>query len=373
VKIAIVQFYPYHEEVMAPQIDFLLPGNNLFIAAPSSVLQNDYISFFSKQITPIEFKENVFKGNKIINFFFRIFSIVCKYFQIYKAHKKKCFDLIIFNTINKPFHFIFIRSFFNNINKIHIIHNSDHYLSQKKFKSLYLFKKNLFISNNVYEYFIGRINNLADPFFFDWFLPTLSGIPLENNIPNVLLSSKINIVVPGSVHDYRRNYSGLFDALKSLAAQEFPFTVILLGKMSSEKQDEINSIGLGHVIKSFTNYIPGRDMLYYIKNADAVAFLIDPKIGDDFQLYNKYKASGSSILCLSFGTPCIVSDHFTVDRDLTEKAITYPGTHIECVFNDILSGKITKELLKKLKDIPLPYQYSHDYQKKHYRKLIGVE
>jgi hypothetical protein len=165
---------------------------------------------------------------------------------------------------------------------------------QKKIKPLYLFKKSLFISNNVYEYFIGKIN-LTDPSFFGWFLPTLSGIPLENNISNVLSSSKINIVVPGAVNDYRRNYSGLFDALKSLTVQEFPFTVILLGKMSSEKQNEINSMGLGHTIKSFTNYIPGRDMLYYIKNADAVAFLIDSKIGDNFQLYNKYKASGSSI------------------------------------------------------------------------------
>jgi hypothetical protein len=358
---------------MAPQIDFLLPDNNLFIAAPLAVLQNDYIAFFGKRITPVEFKNSVFEGNKIINFFFRFFSILYKYFQLYSTYKNERFDLIIFNTINKPFHFIFIKLFFSDVNKIHIIHNSDHYLSQKKIKPLYLFKKNLFISNNVYGYFISKINNLADPFLFDWFLPTLSGIPLESNIPNILPSSKINIVVPGAVNDYRRNYSGLFDALKSLAVQEFPFTVILLGKMSSEKQSEINSMGLGHIIKSFTNYIPGRDMLYYVKNADAVAFLIDSKIGDGFQLYNKYKASGSSILCLSFGTPCIVSDHFTVDRDLKEKAITYPGTHIECIFNDIISGKITKKLLKKLKDIPLPHQYSHSYQKKHYRKLIGVE
>jgi hypothetical protein len=132
-------------------------------------------------------------------------------------------------------------------------------------------------------------------------------------------------------------------------------------------------MGLGQIIKSFTGYVPGQDMISYVKNADAIAFLIDSGIGDNFELYNKYKASGSSVFCLSFGIPCIVSDCFTIDRDLKKRAIIYPGTHIEYVFNDILSGKITKKLLKTLKDTPMPYQYSYDYQKKHYRKLIGID
>jgi hypothetical protein len=373
VKIAIVQFYLYHEEVLAPQINFLLPDNELFVAAPPGVLQNDYIFPFAKQIKVIAFNNNIFNGNKIINFLSRSFSIFYKYIQLYNVYKKERFNFIIFNTITKPFHFIFIKLFFTHVNKIHIIHNSDRYLTQKRIKPLYLFKKNLFISNDVYEYFTDKITNPANHLLFDWFLPILSGIPMTDNNTNILSTDKINIVVPGSVNSCRRNYSGLFSALKSLPAQDFPFTVILLGKMSPEKQSEINSMGLGHIIKSFTNYVPGQDMLYYIKNADAIAFLIDSGIGDNFQLYNKYKTSGSSVFCLSFGIPCIVSDHFTVDEDLKEKTITYPGTHIECVFNDILSGKITKKLLKQLKDIPLPYQYSYDYQKKHYRKLIGVE
>jgi hypothetical protein len=263
--------------------------------------------------------------------------------------------------------------FFGHVDKIHIIHNSDRYLTKKRIKPLYLFKKNLFISNDVYEYFIDKITNLADPFLFDCFLPALSGILMENTVSDILSASKINIVVPGAVNDCRRNYVSLFTALKSLPAQEFPFTVILLGKISPERQKEIDNLRLGHVVKSFTNYVPGQDMLYCVKNADAVAFLIDSGIGDNFQLYNKYKASGSSIFCLSFGTPCIVSDRFTIDKDLTTKAITYPDDHIECVFNDILSGKITKKLLKALKDIPIPYRYSYEYQKKHYRKLTGVE
>jgi hypothetical protein len=281
--------------------------------------------------------------------------------------------LIIFNTINKPFHFFFIKLFFSGIDKIHIVHNADLFLTRKKAKPLKLFKKNLFLSFDVYEYFLNKIDNPEDPSLFDWFLPTLSGIPIIDNSSDILSPHKINIVVPGAVKDYRRNYSGLFAALKLLPVQEFPFTIILLGKMPIEKQNEINALGLGHVVKSFPNYVAGQDMLYCVKNTDAIAFLIDSNIGDNFQSYNKYKASGSSVFCLSFGTPCIVSDDFALDKDLREKAVTYPDTHIECVFNDIISGKITKKLLKNIKDIPLPYQYSRDCQRKHYRKIIGIK
>jgi hypothetical protein len=372
-KVVIVQFYSYHEEVIAPQLDFLLPDNELFVAAPPSVLQNDYISFFIKQIKTIEFKETALSNNKIINLFLRFFSILCKYIQLYTMHKKEHFRLIIFNTINKPFHFVFIKLFFKCVDKIHIIHNADHYLTPDRIKQLYLFKKNLFISADVHRYFLDEVGNMAAPSLFDWFLPVLSGIPTTDNNAGILPDDKITIVVPGSVKDYRRNYSGLFNALKSLSVHEFPFSIILLGKISPEKQREIDTMGLGHVIKTFTEYVPGQDMLYFIKNADAIAFLIDSGIGDNIRLYNKYKASGSSILCLTFAVPCIVSDHFNIDSDLKEKAIIYPGIHIERVFNSIISGEITKSHFKKLKSIPLPHQYARDYQKKHYRKLIGLE
>jgi hypothetical protein len=113
-------------------------------------------------------------------------------------------------------------------------------------------------------------------------------------------------------------------------------------------------------------------MLRQIKNADAIAFLVDKTIGENNQLYNKYKASGTSAFCLSFGIPCIVSDDFLLDEALKNRAIIYHNSRIETVLFDIINGKLTKDHFKRLKQIPLPAEYSFDYQRRHYGECTGV-
>jgi hypothetical protein len=132
-------------------------------------------------------------------------------------------------------------------------------------------------------------------------------------------------------------------------------------------------MGLNHIIKTYTEYIPGQKMLDMIKNADAVAFLIDSHIGDNAALYNKYKATGTSALCLSFSIPCIASSDFTLNYGLEEKAIIYDDSHIESVFNDIIAGKLSRAYFRELKAKPLPSVYLPEYQRHHYRSLIGID
>jgi hypothetical protein len=118
--------------------------------------------------------------------------------------------------------------------------------------------------------------------------------------------------------------------------------------------------------------VPGDEMLQTIKSADAIAFLVDKNIGDNYQLYNKYKASGTSVLCLSFGLPCIVSSDFHVDSALKDRSIIYPGSNIQKIFIDIMNGTLSKKYFTELKKKPLPIMYSADFQRSHYRKIIGL-
>jgi hypothetical protein len=147
---------------------------------------------------------------------------------------------------------------------------------------------------------------------------------------------------------------------------------VFLGKCSVEFQKEIKEKRLDRFIKTYTDYVNGKEMLRTIKNADAVAFLIDKNIGGNCYLYNRYKASGSSVFCLSFGVPCIVSSDFLLDRGLSEKAVVYNGTHFEQILSGIRDGNVSKDFLKKLKTIPVSEQYSYEYQRDHYRMSIGV-
>jgi hypothetical protein len=370
-KIALVQFYNYHEEVLSPQIDFLLPDNEVFVLAPQNVLNNDYISYYKNYIHSKMFFDVKLSG--ILTFPIKIIFTLIKYFQLYHSFKIEKYDTIIFNTITKPFHFFIIKTLFNRVTKIHIIHNAQLYLSKRMVAKLDIFKKNLFISQDVYNFYLSNRNGLPAPSNFGWFYPFLSEEIISHPKNNKLLNDKINIIIPGAVMDSRRNYTGLFSALKKIEQEDTPFNLLFLGKCDTKKQKEISDLGLNRIITVFSEYIPGNEMLYYIKYADIIAFLIDSSIGENFQFYNRYKASGTSILCLSFGIPCLVSDSFKIDKALESRAIIYKDHNIESFFLDCIFGKITKESLQKLKALPVASQFSCKGQKEQYRTEIGVD
>jgi hypothetical protein len=146
-----------------------------------------------------------------------------------------------------------------------------------------------------------------------------------------------------------------------------------LGKISPEHQKEIDRRGLGAIIKTYDKYVSGEEFLQTIKYADAVAFLIDKNIGNNYQLYNKFKASGTSVLCLSFGVPCIVSDDFYIDDALRDRSIVYPGSNIEKIFIDIMNGTLSKKYFVEFKKKSLPILYSAEHQRLHYREILGLE
>jgi hypothetical protein len=369
VKIVLVQFYQYHEEVLAPQINFLLPDNELFVAAPGEVFKNDYISAFEPSIKKIVFSDKKY-DKKSIHILFRILSIINKYIQLFFAVKKNNIEAIIFNTINKRFHICFIKILFGKTKNIHIIHNAQVFKTERAVNSLSLFKLNLFLSFDIYNYFINKHTGAVNNKKFDWFLPSLNNPVFYEDFPNddILSGEKINIVIPGSVDDNRRNYNGLLNALDSIKDNNVPFQIIFLGKTPENKQRLINEKKLNHIVKTFADYVPGKLMLYLIKNSDAIAFLIDKTI--NCQIYNTYKATGTSIFCLSFGIPCIVSDDFILDTGLKDRAIVYPESHIDFVFNDMIKGKLTKEYFRTLKNIAPANEYSAEFQRAHYRKLI---
>jgi hypothetical protein len=370
-KLVLVQFYQYHEEILAPQIDFLLPDNEVFVAAPPAVLEHDYIKIFNARISRIFFSDKKGNNKKTIYIFKRFLSILLKYIILSRAVKKNHIDLIVFNTLTKSFHFILINLFFKRKDKIHIIHNAQLFITRNSKRRLKTFRKNLFLSVDVYNYYIHNHND--NTFKCDWFFPTLinlAGTGLSDN--DIFSEDKINIIVPGSIDNKRRNYEGLFLALKKMEIENPNFQIFLLGKASSEIQRQIIDMKIDHIIKTFSEYIPGKVMLEYTKNADAAAFLIDPCIGGNHLIYNKYKITGTSVLCLTFSLPSIVSDAFDIDEGLKEKAIFYPGSNIENVFNEMLSGKLSKTYLRKLKALPLPPLYLPENQRQHYRALIGV-
>jgi len=374
-KIAIVQFYPYHEEVLVPQIDYLYNNHKLYIAAPESVFNNDYISHYKDKIHPIIYKNHT---RKKIFFLTRIFSILYKYIILLKYHKREIFDIIIFNTITYKFHYSIIKLFLKNVKKIQIMHNSQSFIIKNNINYLKLFFNNLIISYDAYSRFKNDINLLFLPPSppIDWFYPLLSLniIKDKNNFNIIFDDSYINIVIPGSVDEKRRNYSSLFSALgKYKNKHALKFKIYLLGKISSNIIEKLKNDGLCNIIYYYTEFISGYDMINCIKKADAVAFLLDSKLGENLHLYNNYKVSGTIGLCLSFGSPCIVSDEFFLESTLKNKAIVYPKDNIDYILSQIESGVLTKDYFTNLRSLPLDSKCSYEFQQEHYIKTLGIE
>ncbi|MDR1074119.1 MAG: hypothetical protein LBL45_10675, partial [Treponema sp.] len=211
-NILLVQLYNYHEEVLAPQVDFLLPDNTVFVAAPESALQNYYIKTFDSRIKKIVFDGADYDVHKKRWIIHRFVSVLIKYIRLFKHVKKQRIDLIVFNTITKPFHFIFIKFLFGRIEKAHIIHNAQDYTTEEAMRPLNMFKKNLFISHDVYNFYTTNICTNKNKSLFGWFLPTLANFIPQDDVETF---SEIVIVVPGGVDNSRRNYKGFLAAFAS--------------------------------------------------------------------------------------------------------------------------------------------------------------
>jgi hypothetical protein len=69
--------------------------------------------------------------------------------------------------------------------------------------------------------------------------------------------------------------------------------------------------------------------------------------------------------------PCIASDDFPIDSALKSKAVMYPNTHIEFIFEKMINGDLKKENFAQLKNIPLPEEYSPEFQRIYYKKIIN--
>jgi hypothetical protein len=381
-NIALVQFYPYHEEVVGPQIDFLLRGNNLFLAAPKALFRNEYITAAAPSPPPHNgrFKAIMFSDTKFPNspFFapFRLLSITLKYLKLYAYHLYHRFDMIIFVTLTKDFHFLFIKLFFGKAEKIHIMHNADYFLSPRTAKFLRPFKKNLLLSETAFKRFSKETASSIDPEKVDWFCPLLTA-GLASGYQSAIMDTGgavINIVVPGGVDKSRRNYASLFRAAEQFKnSGNLKFKIYLLGKRGPEIRRFLRERGLDKIIITFDGYVPGGDMLYCVKNADAAAFLLDSKMEGNFSRYNTYKTSGATNLCLTFGTPCIVSSEYNLEEALKSRAVVYENDRIETVLDDITNGKLTKGYFSALRALPLPEKYRYENQRDHYRKTIGID
>jgi hypothetical protein len=83
------------------------------------------------------------------------------------------------------------------------------------------------------------------------------------------------------------------------------------------------------------------------ESMDLVFFLIDSDV-ENYQYYNKYKVSGTSVLLKTFRRIGVSSDDFQVDRTLKETMLYYRSTDVGSVLEKLVRGEITHAQIAEL-------------------------
>jgi glycosyltransferase involved in cell wall biosynthesis len=259
-------------------------------------------------------------------------------------------EAIVFNTTYTWADLLLIVALFPRRKTFQIVHNYQRFLGPVSFLFFQWFSNNLVLSEEVYEHIRathpktnGKLSFFL-PIFFKSFMDTCpSRRPKWKNG-----SAEFNLGVVGNIDQSRRNYKGLIEAVERLKAirPALNFRIHMVGSAPVEFHALVREKGLEDVVSvyGFCSFV---DMFALSESMDLVFFLIDSDV-ENYQYYNKYKVSGTSVLLKTFRRIGVSSDDFQVDRTLKETMLYYRSTDVGSVLEKLVRGEITHAQIAEL-------------------------
>ncbi|MFC1503836.1 hypothetical protein ACFL6D_00310 [Spirochaetota bacterium] len=380
--IALVQYTNQHEEVLAPQIEMLKGFCRVEVFAPESIFETDLLRALSSEYN----KNKVYAPKHLL---IKIIRRLVPFFFAWTCYKKirnKAADLavscVIFNTISSIYELCLIVFLFRKIPTIHIIHNMQHYAHMPRKHFLSYFKKNLFISKDVFDHTIRHCIREEEVHRYDHFLPILfdSFLSRKGTVGTIggytgkysINTELINIGIVGSVDMKRRNYRCAVESVKKAnsSAGRCLYRIYIISRISSRVRNYIYKSGMYDSFVYFNDHIPYAEMFHLIKRIDLLAFMADRSVKNN-KYYNTYKITGTSVLAKAFKKPCISSDEFRIDGSLRDKTLFYHADRFDEVLRKINAGEITKNTIKELAEkFSAEGSFDQTFQKERYLSII---
>lgn len=335
-----------HEEVLFPLVELLRDDYDVAVLAPQSLLDVDLLSRTRGLYRAIPFEWNQ-RDSK----WRRLLRLPGKYLQIRRLVKALQPELVLFNSTYTWLDLLLIVVLFGFVPKAQIIHEFQVFL-RPGMRWLYArFDLNLVISEEVCESIRRSHPDYPDldyvlPIFFAGFEAACAQTPRR---AVAAADERLALGVFGSVDKTRRNYEGLFQSLTAWKQSGRPncFCVEIVGKLPSEYRALIRERGLEPIVRYSEAFVPFEELFETLRRVDVVLFLIDASVRD-CDVYNRLKITGSSTLIKGFRKVCAASRDFRVDASLADKCLFYEGTHLEQLFDDIASGRVSRKAIKAL-------------------------
>jgi hypothetical protein len=259
-------------------------------------------------------------------------------------------EAIVFNTTYTWVDLLLIVALFPRRKTFQVVHNYQRFLNPLAFRLFAWFANNMVLSEEVFDHIVkthpeagGRLAFFL-PIFFRSFMDTCPGRQPKWKGGK----AEFNLGVVGNVDQSRRNYQGLIDAVERVKAggAAINFRIHMIGSAPPDFVEMIRRKGLEDCVSvyGFCSFV---DMFALSESVDLVFFLIDSAV-ENYQYYNKYKVSGTSVLLKTFRRVGVSSDDFLIDRTLKDTVLYYRGTDVGSVLEKLVCGEITHAQIAEL-------------------------
>ena len=345
-KILILEFNNFHEEVIISQLDFL----NDVKCDIHMFVHNEVKSKFNFDKNNI--KINYFKGNSKLS---RIVNLKNVKHYIEK-HK---FDLVLFNTYENIE--VQILSYFIKQRKLAILHNADKIIKNKNKTDNRI--DNFIVLNKTIYNTLKKSNSKMN---ISYFYPLIN---YQNSQYSHTEKDKIRIVIPGLVELSRRDYIGFINLLKDIHLNnnvEFVLLGNILKNDGPEVYRYIEQNNLLDYFKIFKGFIPYEEYFSMISSADLIMPLIHPNV-ENFNKYHHTKITAAFTMALSFKIPLILYKSFEILEEYRNFSFFYDFGSLEEKLKSL-----TKEEINKIKNkMRLSKDISYEEQKKRYINILS--
>jgi len=259
-------------------------------------------------------------------------------------------EAIVFNTTFTWADLLLIVALFPRRKTFQVVHNFQRFLSPMAFRFFDWFANNMVLSEEVFEHIrkthpetAGKLSFFL-PIFFKSFMDTCP----ERQPKWKGGKAEFNLGVVGNVDQSRRNYQGLITAVERLkaAGERINFRIHMIGSAPPVFVEMIRQKGLEDCVSVY-GFCSFFDMFALSEGVDFVFFLIDSEV-ENYQYYNKYKVSGTSVLLKTFHKVGVSSDDFPMDQTLRDTVLFYPGTDVESILLRLIRNEITHEQIAEI-------------------------
>lgn len=336
-KIALIEFYPYHIELIYSQVAFLKEGNIPF-------------SFITDKRN--KGKIDFLKKEEVIYYDFKKMGSL---WNLRKFIVKSEYSHLIFNTAqgNKMLKFA-IFPLPRKIKTFGILHNVNKIKTSKGQKFICKKISSFFVLANYMKTHLHGNKGLRSQQINLIYHPPIKDIPNIHKEKNTCW-----IGIPGTIEFKRRDYNFL---LKLTSTESFPDNCkfVLLGNSTKQEGPDfiqrIKKLGIENYFIWFDDYVPDGLFHAYMEKMDYLLPLIHPSTQSAYD-YLKYKVSGTFIQAKAYSKPLICHQIFN-KNDFDFPAIYYKTTE------DIFS------IIEAKKTVMIPEKADFETERKKYISFI---